>query len=264
MWPGLPKHSPYTRQGYIHSPPEHSAKREHAAHCHHKPTGPRLSCHHLFPPGLASGALPSFVHGAGARGSIDWKDVDSLQKVKVKFDAFVRGGAAEAEELFMNEGKPVHCLSTRFEGVNYRVSMLIGVASELEKGYMTTYNPNYYNQFTLEVDGEDAEARKSRTNGRSLLSFVKALEHTKRTKGCLVQVWAAHVLTLEPCEPAAEDPRARTRVHPGVLAGRGSRCRPTTRTGGCTATCRRRRRGWPNGWTSRCSGSSLKRPRSAR
>ena len=263
MWPGLPKHSPYTRQGYIHSPSEHSAKREHAAHCHHKPTGPRLSCHHLFPPGLASGALPSFVHGAGARGSIDWKDVDSLQKVKVKFDAFVRGGAAEAEELFMNEGKPVHCLSTRFEGVNYRVSMLIGMASADSKGYIATYNPNYYNQFTGEMESE--EARKSRTNGRSLLSFVKALEHTKRTKGCLVQVWAAHVLTLEPCGPAAEDPRARTRVHPGaVLAGRGSRCRPTTRTGGCTATCRRRRRGWPNGWTSRCSGSSSKRPRSAR
>ena len=105
-----------------------------------------------------------------------------------EFDAFVEGEAAEAEELFANEGQPVHCLSTRFEGVNYRVSMLIGVASELEKGYMTTYNPNYYNQFTLEVDGEDAEARKSRTNGRSLLSFVKALEHTQRTKGCLIQV----------------------------------------------------------------------------
>jgi hypothetical protein len=103
-------------------------------------------------------------------------------------DARESGGAAEAEELFANEGQPVHCLSTRFEGVNYRVSMLIGVASELEKGYMTTYNPNYYNQFTLEVDGEDAEARKSRTNGRSLLSFVKALEHTQRTKGCLIQV----------------------------------------------------------------------------
>ena len=144
--------------------------------------------------------------------------MDSLQKVKVKFDAFVRGGAAEAEELFMNEGKPVHCLSTRFEGVNYRVSMLIGMASVDSKGYIATYNPNYYNQFTGEMESE--EARKSRTNGRSLLSFVKALEHTKRTKGCLVQVWAAHVLTLEPCEPAAEDPRARTRVHPGVLAGR--------------------------------------------
>jgi hypothetical protein len=156
------------------------------------------------------------VHGAGARGPIDWKDVDSLQKVKVKFDAFVRGGAAEAEELFMNEGKPVHCLSTRFEGVNYRVSMLIGMASVDSKGYIATYNPNYYNQFTGEMESE--EARKSRTNGRSLLSFVKALEHTKRTKGCLVQVWAAHVLTLEPCGPAAEDPRARTRVHPGVLA----------------------------------------------
>jgi hypothetical protein len=50
--PGSPEHSPYTRQGYTRSPPEQSAKREHAAHCHHKPTGPRLSCHHLFPPGL--------------------------------------------------------------------------------------------------------------------------------------------------------------------------------------------------------------------
>ena len=46
------------------------------------------------------------------------------------FDAFVKGGAHEAEEFFMNEGKPgVHCLSTRFGGVNYRASMLIGFGS---------------------------------------------------------------------------------------------------------------------------------------
>ena len=192
----MPKHSPYTRQGYIHSPPEHSAKREHAAHCHHKPTGPRLSCHHLFPPGLASGALPSFVHGAGARGSIDWKDVDSLQKVKVKFDAFVRGGAAEAEELFMNEGKPVHCLSTRFEGVNYRVSLLIGWASLQSMRYVATYNPNHFNQFTTKREGETEEARKNRTNGRWLLSFWKALKHTQRTGGCLIQVGCALTRTV--------------------------------------------------------------------
>jgi hypothetical protein len=29
-------------------------------------------------------------------------------------------------------------------------------------------------------------------NGRWLLSFVKALEHTKRTEGCLWCRWAAH------------------------------------------------------------------------
>ena len=41
------------------------------------------------------------------------------------FDDFVEGGADEAEELFVNERKPVHCLSTRFGGVNFRVSMFI-------------------------------------------------------------------------------------------------------------------------------------------
>ena len=50
-----------------------------------------------------------------------------------EFDAFVNGGADEAEEFFGNEGKPVHCLSTRFGGVNYRVSMLIGDASACGK-----------------------------------------------------------------------------------------------------------------------------------
>jgi hypothetical protein len=50
-------------------------------------------------------------------------------------------------------------------------------------------------------------------NGRWLLSFVKALEHTKRTEGCLVQVGCA--LTLEPCGPIAGRPRAR--VYLGVL-----------------------------------------------
>ena len=64
-------------------------------------------------------------------------------------------------------------------------------------GYLATYNPNWYNQFTTSDGNESEEARKRRTNGRWLLSFVKALEHTKRTKGCLVQVGCA--LTLEPC-----------------------------------------------------------------
>ena len=115
-------------------------------------------------------------------------------------DGFVKGEAAEAEALFANEKKPVHCLSTRFEGVNYRVSMLIGAASEIWEGYIATYNPNFYNKFTTERDGETDEARKSRTDGRWLLSFVKALEHTKRTGGCLIQVGCT--LTLEPCVPA--------------------------------------------------------------
>ena len=63
-----------------------------------------------------------------------------------KFDAFVEGGADEAKEFFVNEGKPVHCLSTRFGGVNYRVSMMIGNASLVSKRYTATHNPNYYNK----------------------------------------------------------------------------------------------------------------------
>ena len=51
-----------------------------------------------------------------------------------KMDEYVKGGEAEAEVLFMNRGRPVHCLSTRFESVNYRVSMLIGKASEQTNG----------------------------------------------------------------------------------------------------------------------------------
>ena len=43
--------------------------------------------------------------------------------------------------------KPVHCLSTRFEGVSYRVSMLIGEASLFSKERLATYNPNF-TQFT--------------------------------------------------------------------------------------------------------------------
>ena len=77
----------------------------------------------------------------------------STEEEKEKFGAFVQGGAAEAEEMFENDGKPVHCLSTRFEGVNYRVSVLIGTASVISKEYIATYNPNYYNQFTAWVDG---------------------------------------------------------------------------------------------------------------
>jgi hypothetical protein len=157
---------------------------------------------------------------------------------KKEFDAFVTGGEAEAEAFFRSEGEHVHCLSTRFEGVNYRASMLISMASLISKGYIATYNPNYYNQFTERVDAETEEQRKRRTNGRWLRSFWKALEHTKRTGGCLIQVGCA--LTLEPCGPVLLDRRPRARVDPGVLvlAVCGSRCRPTTRTGTCTATCR--------------------------
>ena len=45
--------------------------------------------------------------------------------------------------MFANKGKPVHCLSPRFEGVSYRVSMLIGEASLFSKErLLATYNPN--------------------------------------------------------------------------------------------------------------------------
>ena len=51
----------------------------------------------------------------------------------LSIDAFVKGEKDEAENFFKNKGKPVHCLSTRFGGVNYRVSMLIGDASACAK-----------------------------------------------------------------------------------------------------------------------------------
>ena len=153
-----------------------------------------------------------------------------------EFDAFVKGGAAEAEVLFVNKEKPVHCLSTRFEGVNYRVSMLIGMASEVQNRYIATYNPNFYNQFTTSVDGETEEERKRRTDGRWLRSFWKALEHTKRTGGCLIQVGCA--LTLEPCGPVLLEDPARGLPYPWRACWLcGSRCRNTTRTGS-TVTCK--------------------------
>ena len=155
----------------------------------------------LAPPdGLVSGSVFP-VCGTGGRGSIDWEEVDEVieevesedgeKEFEKDFDAFVNGGAHEAEEFFANKGKPVHCLSTRFEGVNYRVSMLIGFASYASKDYMATYNPNFFNQFTTKREGESEADAKSRTNGRWLLSFCKALERTERTGGYLVQV-AAH------------------------------------------------------------------------
>ena len=106
--------------------------------------------------------------------------------------------------MFFNEGKPVHCLSTRFGGVNYRVFMLIGFASEASKQYHATYNPNHYNKFTTSRQGESSADAKSRTDGRWLLSFCQALEHTKRTGGCLVQVAAHWHSNLR--GPVAEDP----------------------------------------------------------
>ena len=118
------------------------------------------------------------------RGSIRF-DPLSLHR---KFDAFVKGGEAEAKEMFQNGGQPVHCLSTRFGGVNYRVSMLIGFAGMSTKQRITIYNPNYWNKFTKpKSEGESEEEKKSRTDGRWLLSFWQALEHTKRTKGVLVR-----------------------------------------------------------------------------
>ena len=146
------------------------------------------------------------------QGKLDWDRVESDPRVylskkwlqnrddtdsimQAAFDAFVAGGKEEAETLFGNKGKPVHCLSTRFEGVNYRASMLIGCASEYSNEYIAIYNPNFYNRFTLpESEGESLKAKHDRNNARWLLSFWKALMHTKRTKGCLVQV-AAHLHT---------------------------------------------------------------------
>ena len=98
----------------------------------------------------------------------------------------------------------MHCLSTRFGGVNYRVSMLISSASEYSKHYIATYNPNHYNKFTTKREGESEADVKSRTDGRWLLSFWKALEHTERTKGYLVQVAAHWHSNLR--GPVAEDP----------------------------------------------------------
>jgi hypothetical protein len=88
---------------------------------------------------------------------------------------------------------------------------------------LATYNPNYYNEFTTPRDGDETEEeRKRRTNGRWLRSFWKALEHTKRTGGCLIQVGCA--LTLEPCGPVLQlDRRPRARVTPApwrACAGR--------------------------------------------
>ena len=116
----------------------------------------------------------------------------------------MQGGAQEAEEFFGNKGKPVHCLSTRFEGVSYRVSMLIGHASKKSKEYMAIYNPNHYNRYTTKRKGESEEDAKRRTDGRWLLSFCQALEHTKRTGGVLVQVAAHWHSNLR--GPVAEDP----------------------------------------------------------
>ena len=69
---------------------------------------------------------------------------ESSEALAGGFDAFVQGGVDEAQQLFRNYGTPVHCLSTRFGGVNYRVSLLMGFASYASKDYMATYNPNFY------------------------------------------------------------------------------------------------------------------------
>ena len=71
------------------------------------------------------------------------KQVDGVNSDS--FDAFADGGKDEAEAMFMNRERPVHCLSTRFGGVNYRVSVLIGEAAahRYELRYHATYNPNF-------------------------------------------------------------------------------------------------------------------------
>eukprot|EP00964_Phaeocystis_antarctica_P155306 scaffold124395_cov51-Phaeocystis_antarctica.AAC.2 len=81
--------------------------------------------------------------------------------------------------------------------------MLLGTASEIGKGYSAIYNPNYY-KFTTHREGESEVERKSRTNGRWLLSFCQALHHTKRTGGFLVQVAAHWHSNLR--GPVTEDP----------------------------------------------------------
>merc|ERR1711971_1398703 len=53
--------------------------------------------------------------------------------------------------------------------------------------YITVYNPNFWNRFSEPRREESEEERKKRTDGRWLLSFWKALEHTQRTGGKLVQ-----------------------------------------------------------------------------
>ena len=158
---------------------------------------------------------------------------DSLDKKR--FDSFVEGGEAAAENMFQNRGRPFSCLSTRFGGVNYRVSMLIGMAGEDAKHYINIYNPNFWNRFSVKREGESDEDVKARTNGRWLLSFLRALEHTKRTGGKLVQV-----RTLP--APLAPGSMRALAAEPTcvVLSRRRSLCRPTTRTAS-TATCRRRR-----------------------
>ena len=144
--------------------------------------------------------VSTLVCGAGNRGSIPWEDIEEAIYVggipyADDFDAFVKGGQAEAEEMFGNKGYPFHCLSTRFEGVNYRVSMLIGMAGIETKEYITIYNPSYWNRLTQPVQGESEEEKKSRTDGRWLLSFMQALVHTQRTNGMLVQVAAPQART---------------------------------------------------------------------
>ena len=204
-----------------------------------EPSTPLLP-HHLLPRRAWLTARYPRLCGAGSRGSINWEDVGRRSKNPSCWQAFVTGGAAEAEAFFRNKGEPVHCLSTRFEGVNYRASMLIGMASVVSKRYIATYNPNFYNQFTKRVGAETDEQRKRRTDGRWLRSFWKALEHTKRTGGCLIQVGCA--LALEPCVGLCcwiEDP-ARGLTLACLCWPFGSRCRQATRTGS-TATCRWRR-----------------------
>ena len=50
--------------------------------------------------------------------------------------------------MFANKGKPVHCLSPRFEGVSYRVSMLIGEASFSSKERFATSTPTSHKETT--------------------------------------------------------------------------------------------------------------------
>lgn len=103
-----------------------------------------------------------------------------------------------AKECFVNT------ISTRFEGPNYRVSRLLSAGAyglQLANGLgfsrdhyasgrspsINLYDPNAYNAWTLRQAGESLEEYDQRKKGRWLLTFNKALDHSQRTGGKLIQ-----------------------------------------------------------------------------
>lgn len=104
-----------------------------------------------------------------------------------RFDAFVEGGAEEAEAQFRNNGGPFFVLSTRYDGPSWRVAMQLTTAAFVVNKRETLYNPNIINRLIEPLEGESEDKRKERCNTRWLRSFVKALKHAKRTGGALVR-----------------------------------------------------------------------------